>query len=173
MAAADKAGQQYLESKKLPQTKGGSLKMTHKRVQEVVTTSAIWPLLKKYDAKPGGHLVAQLVVERAFHFDFVEDYNIHGTAARFDLRKSTYFRIKDVPGLQCSEEMRTILFHPASRHFLRGLVKAVRPNSVRKWSLFYNLSVTYFKSVISTWNVADLLAEIHRTFPRSLRKVSR
>lgn len=123
--------------------------MTHRRVQEVVTGSAVWPILKKFDGKQGGHLVAQLVVERAFHFDFVLDYNIHGKAARFGLLKSTYFRKKDVPGrLQCSEEMRTILFHPASRHFLCGLVKAVRPNAVRKWSLFYNLSVTYFKSVI-------------------------
>jgi hypothetical protein len=148
--AAENAAPDYLKDLKLPKTIGGSVKLNHSRIQQLVCASGIWNIIKHYDGKRDGHLIAQLLIEKAFGKQFILDYNNHGTAVSFRLLKSTYFPVKDTPGAGYSEEMRSILFSPAARLFMRGLAKAVRPNSVRKWSLFYGLIQSYSKGVFPT-----------------------
>jgi hypothetical protein len=50
------------------------------------------------------------------------------------------------------------------------LVKAVRPNSVRKWSLFFGLAVAYFREVLPTWKFADMYEELNMNLPMFLHK---
>jgi hypothetical protein len=118
---AEQAEHVFFKSLQLPRTKSGSLKMTRPRTQQKVKESGIWHILAKFENKSNGHLLpAQIMVEYAFHYDLVMDYDKFGTASSFGLLKSTYFPIKDTPGSGLSEEMRVILFHAASRLFLRG-----------------------------------------------------
>lgn len=121
--------------------KNGVLRVTDPQNQAIVKASPIYHISKSWTSKKGGLAKCIVFVEAATLVEFVTSFNEYGTPNHFSAKRSTLFCTDDidVPYYQMycmsgGEALKKI----------RKVIKVVRPSTVPKMVLFFEVIVRMF-----------------------------
>lgn len=139
----------------------GCLRITDPENQAIIKESFIYHIIDSWVSKPGGLAKCIVFVEAATLFEFVSTFNEYGTPNHFSAKRLTLFCTKD-------EEVFSyqMYFSTENINKVRQVVKVLRPSTVPKMVLFFEMIVRMFKL---QKHVKDILARTSTMFNKRFR----
>lgn len=120
--------------------------------KEIVRKSLLYPIMEKWEGKPGALAKGMALVEAVLHIAIISRSNIFGIPTSYVVSKSTSFSRpnfnKDLPNI-----LEPLLASPVSLRQLSNLLRKVRPTSAMGFVLFIEVA-------FGEWNITEHAEEL-------------